>query len=471
MGAERQQGTAYQLSFLEWGKETVRPGVPGEGGTGTGVNEEQQATTASEQKRALPESLMEEVIEPRNLNRAYQRVKANKGAPGIDGMRVEDLRDWLAEHQEELRASLLEGSYQPQSVRGVEIPKSGGGMRQLGIPTVVDRLVQQGILQVLEPLLDPTFSESSYGFRPGRNAHQALRQAQEYVAEGWEIVVDLDLEKFFDRVNHDILMSRLARRVADKRLLRIVRRFLEVGMMQRGVCIERYQGTPQGGPLSPLLSNLLLDDLDQELERRGHRFCRYADDCNIYVRSQVAGERVKASVTAFLERKLQLRVNREKSGVAPAWERKFLGHRLLPGGRLGLAPESLKRAKAKIRQITRRNRGIGLEGMIQELNSFLTGWVTYFRYADCSRHLGRLDAWIRRKLRCVRLKQRKRAKPIADFLRGLGVPEWRAWPLAGSGKGWWRMAGSPQAAEAMSLAWFREQGLVTLTERYTWLKQ
>ena len=330
---------------------------------------------------------------------------------------------------------------------------------------MVDRLVQQGILQVLEPLLDPTFSESSYGFRPGCNAHQALRQAQEYVAEGREIVVDLDLEKFFDRVNHDILMSRLARRVADKRLLRIVRRFLEAGMMRNGVCVERHEGTPQGGPLSPLLSNLLLDDLDQALERRGHRFCRYADDCNIYVRSQAAGERVMASVSSFLERKLRLRVNREKSAVAPVWERKFLGHRLLPGGRLGLAPESLKRVKARIRRITRRNRGVSLEGMVHELKSFLTGWVTYFRYAECRTHLSRLDGWIRRKLRCVRLKQRKRSKAIADFLQWLGVPEWRAWLLAGSGKGWGRLTGSPPAAEAMSLAWFREQGLVALTER------
>ena len=305
----------------------------------------------------------------------------------------------------------------------------------------------------------------------GGCTHQALRQAQEYVGEGREIVVDLDLEKFFDRVNHDILMSRLARRVADKRLLRMVRRFLEAGMMQNGVCVERYEGTPQGGPLSPLLSNLLLDDLDQELERRGHRFSRYADDCNIYVRSQAAGERVMASVSNFLERKLRLRVNREKSAVAPVWERKFLGHRLLPGGRLGLAPESLKRVKARIRRTTRRNRGVSLEGMVHELNSFLTGWVTYFRYAECRTHLSRLDGWIRRKLRCVRLKQRKRSKAIADFLQGLGVPEWRAWLLAGSGKGWWCLAGSPQAAEAMSLAWFREQGLVALTERYSLLNQ
>jgi RNA-directed DNA polymerase len=344
-------------------------------------------------------------------------------------------------------------------------------MRQLGIPTVVDRLVQQAILQVLEPLLDPTFSASSYGFRPGRNAHQALRQGAEYVRDGRGIVLDIDLEKFFDRVNHDILMARLARRVADKRLLRIIRRFLEVGMMRNGVCVERHEGTPQGGPLSPLLANLLLDDLDKELERRGHCFCRYADDCNIYVRTREAGERVMESVTNFLERKMRLRVNREKSAVAHVEERKFLGHRLFGKGRVGIAPRSLERAKARVREITRRSRGVALERMIHELNEFLTGWVTYFRYAECKTHLVGLDQWIRRKLRCVRLKQRKRAKPIADFLQGQGVPEWRAWLLALSGKGWWRMAGSPQAAEAMPNAWFKQQGLVSLTERYATLRQ
>ena len=293
MGVERQQSRAYQLSLFEGEEGVVRHGVPGEGGTGTAACEEQQRPTASERERALPEALPEalmpeevveevlEVVEPGNLNRGYQRVKANKGAPGVDGMTVDDLGGWLAEHREELMASLLAGSYQPKPVRGVEIPKLGGGVRELGIPTVVDRLVQQAILQVLNPLLDPTLSERSYGFRPGRNAHQALRQAQKYVAEGREIVVDLDLERFFDRVNHDILMSRLARRVADKRLLRMVRRYLEAGMMRNGVCVERHEGTPQGGPLSPLLSNLLLDDLDKELERRGHRFCRYADPDHI----------------------------------------------------------------------------------------------------------------------------------------------------------------------------------------------
>ena len=314
----------------------------------------------------------------------------------------------------------------------MEIPKPGGGKRQLGIPTVVDRLVQQAILQVLEPILDPTFSASSFGFRPGESAHQALAQAQTYVADGREIVVDIDLEKFFDRVNHDILMARLARRIGDKRLLRIVRRFLEAGMMQAGVCIERHEGTPQGGPLSPLLANLLLDDLDKELERRGHRFCRYADDCNIYVRSQAAGERVMASVVAFLEGKLRLKVNRAKSAVAAVMERSFLGHRLLPGGRLGLAPKSLDRAKERLRRITRRNRGIALERMIAEVNSFTTGWVTYFRHAACKSALRDIDDWLRRKLRCVRLKQCKRVKAIAGLpceARGAGTPRMAAGAL------------------------------------------
>jgi len=450
---------------------SVRPGAGGKGGTRAAACEESQASTVLDQQRALTTSLMEDVCNRENLNRAYKRVKANKGSAGVDGMTVHGLKTWLAEHKEALIASLLDGSYEPQPVRGVEIPKPGGGVRQLGIPTVVDRLVQQAILQVLEPLLDPTFSESSYGFRPGRSAHQALHKGKEYVADGRGIVVDVDLEKFFDRVNHDLLMSRLARRVADKRLLRIVRRFLTAGMMSNGVCMERHEGTPQGGPLSPLLANLLLDDLDKELERRGHRFCRYADDCNIYVQSKVAGERVMQSVVTFVEKRLRLRVNRDKSAVAHVSERKFLGHRLLAGGRMGIAPKSLERAKDRIRQITRRNRGMSLREMIGELNSFLTGWVTYYRYAECRGHLQRMDEWVRRKLRCVRLKQRKRCKSIADFLQNLGVPEWRAWILARSGKGWWRMAGSPSAAEAMSLAWFQSQGLLSLTERYAALQR
>ncbi len=470
MDVEQQQGAWTQLSLFERVEGSVRPGASGEGGTGSAAYEEWQASTALNRERALTSDLMERISEHGNLNRAYKRVKANRGAPGIDGMTVEELYDWLKEHKEELIASLLDGSYEPQPVFGKEIDKPGGGKRRLGIPTVVDRLVQQAILQELEGIVDPIFSESSYGFRRGRNAHQAVKQAAGHVAEGRVMVVDIDLEKFFDRVNHDILMARLARHVSDKRLLRIVRRFLEAGMMWDGVCIGRYEGTPQGGPLSPLLANLLLDDLDKELERRGHCFCRYGDDCNIYVRTQKAGERVIASVTRFLEEGLRLRVNREKSAVAYVEERQFLGYRLLRDGRLGIAPRSLERAKRRIREITRRNRGVSLERMIRELNSYLTGWVTYFRYAACKTHLQRLDEWIRRKLRCVRLKQRKRAKPIADFLQSLSVPEWSAWRLALSGKGWWRKSGSPQAHQAMNITWFRERGLVSLSERYAALQ-
>ena len=470
MDVEQQQGTWTQMSLFERREGGVRPGASGEGGTGPGASEEWQASTALTRKRALASDLMERVSERENLNRAYKRVKGNKGAPGIDGMTVKELYGWLKEHKEGLIASLLDGSYERQPVLGKEIDKAGGGKRRLGIPSVVDRLVQQAILQVLEGIVDSTFSGSSYGFRRGRNAHQAVKQAAKYVGDGRGIVVDIDLEKFFDRVNHDMLMAGLARHVGDMRLLRIVRRFLEAGMMWNGVCIERYEGTPQGGPLSPLLANLLLDDLDKELERRGHCFCRYADDCNIYVRTQKAGVRVMASVTSFLERKLHLRVNREKSAVAFVQERQFLGYRILWDGRLAIAPRSLERVKRRIRQITRRKRGISLEQMIRELNSYLTGWVTYFRYAACKGHLQRLDEWIRRKLRCVRLKQRKRAKPIADFLQSLGVPEWSAWILALSGKGWWRKSGSPQAHQAMTIAWFRVQGLVSLSGRYAELQ-
>jgi RNA-directed DNA polymerase len=408
---------------------------------------------------------MEEVCQRDNLNQAYSRVKANKGAPGIDGMTVDDLFPWIAEHKQELLSSLLDGSYRPQPVRGVQIPKPGGGERQLGIPTVVDRLVQQAILQVLTSLLDRTFSESSYGFRPGRSAHQAVLKAKEYVAEGRAIVVDVDLEKFFDRVNHDILMARLARRVSDKRLLRIVRRFLEAGLMQEGVCLDRHEGTPQGGPLSPLLANLLLDDLDKELERRGHSFCRYADDCNVYVRSEAAGHRVMASVCRFLEAVLKLRVNRQKSAVARVEERKFLGYRLLSDGRLGIAPKSLERAKDRIREITRRNRGISLERMIRDLNSFLSGWVTYFRHAAMKSHLADLDGWIRRKLRCVRLKQCKRVKPMVDFFVRQGVSLRTAWCTALSGKGWWRKSGTHAATQAMPNSWWDKLGLVNLGRR------
>lgn len=470
MDLERQQETGYQLELFPAQAEPVHHGRSGADGISSARFEGSQWSTVSEGKRALTQRFMEAVCDRDNLLRAYKRVKSNRGSAGVDGMTVHELGPWLGKHHGALIASLLDGSYRPQPVLGVQIPKPGGGMRQLGIPAVVDRLVQQAILQVLEPILDPQFSPSSFGFRPGRGAHDALRQASGYVAEGRCIVVDLDLEKFFDRVNHDILMSRLARHVGDKRLLRLVRRFLQAGMMSNGVCMERREGTPQGGPLSPILANLLLDELDKELERRGHCFCRYADDCNIYVRTKVAGERVMESVTQFLEKKLRLKVNREKSAVAYIEERKFLGYRLRSGGRLGIAPKSIERMKARVRDITRRNRGVRFERVLSELRSYLTGWVNYFRLAQCRNHLRELDEWIRRKMRCFRLKQCKRAKAIHDFLHRLGVPSWRAWITALSGKGWWRLAGSPSVHEAMSNQWLQEQGLIDLSQHYNALQ-
>lgn len=465
MNDKRQQGEAMQLELFQRENDS-RHGGASEGGTIAEPREEPKADTVSTRRRALANGLMEKVCDEANLRQAYKKVKANKGGPGMDGMTVHELGPWLNTHRDELVASLMDVTFRPTPVKGVEIPKPGGGMRQLGIPTVIDRLVQQAILQVLSPVLEPTFSDSSFGFRPGRSAHDALRQAQEYVADDRVIVVDIDLEKFFDRVNHDMLMARVARHVGDKRLLKLIRAFVEAGLMRDGVRVRREEGTPQGSPLSPILANLLLDDLDKELEKRGHKFCRYADDCNIYVRSQEAGERVMASITKFLEKKLKLKVNRDKSAVAPVWERKFLGHRLLSDGGLGIAPQSIKRMKERVRKITRRNRGVSHAVMINELNEYLIGWVTYFRHAKCKSQLRELDGWIRRKLRCVILKQCKGTKAIADFLRKLGIREWQAWMLALSGKGWWRLSCSPQSSAAMSLSWFDEQGLVSLTARF-----
>ena len=432
----------------------------------TGASEASQTRAANQDERALTRKLMEAVVEPSNLNRAYRRVKANRGSPGVDGMTVGELGDWCRANKHELVESLLAGRYRPQPIRGAEIPKPGGGTRQLGIPTVVDRLVQQALLQVLEPILEPHFSERSYGFRPGRSAHQALRQGQAYVAEGRRVVVDIDLEKFFDRVNHDVLMARLARHVTDVRVLRVVRRFLEAGLLNNGLEQWRHEGTPQGGPLSPLLANLLLTDLDRELERRGHAFCRYADDCNIYVRSERSGERVMASVTRFLERKLKLRVNHAKSAVAPVNERKFLGYRITAEGQLDVAPASLVRFRAALKGVTSRNRGVSLESMIEQVNARATGWVRYFalaRYGGCFRDL---DRWLRRRLRCMRLKQCKRAVGIARFLLASGASHAAAWNLAASGKGWWRLANTPQASRAMPTRWFDALGLLSLQAHY-----
>jgi len=428
-------------------------------------SEAQQVLKASTIDESLTEHLMEKICDPSNLNRAYKRVKANKGSAGIDGMAVDDLFDWIAEHKESLIESLKAGTYKPSPVLGVEIPKPGKNkeVRLLGIPCVVDRLVQQAILQVLEPMFDSTFSESSYGFRPDRSAHQALLKAREYVQEGYGIVVDIDVEKFFDRVNHDKLMSRLSKRISDKKLLKIIRRFLEAGMMKQGICVERVEGLSQGGPLSPLMSNLVLDELDKELERRGHKFCRYADDCNIYVKSLRAGERVLQSVKDFLANRLKLKVNETKSACASVEERQFLGYQLLKEGKLVVAEHSLKRIQDKVRRITRRNRGSSLETVIFELNQALRGWGNYFRLTEWPSQFKGLDGWIHRKVRCYRLKQRKKTWPIAKFLISLGVPARSAWPLAKSGKGWWRLSWSVPVHQAMSNDWFKEIGLINLS--------
>ncbi len=417
------------------------------------------------QSESLTENLMERICEVRNLNQAYQQVRANKGASGVDGMNVNELGNYIREHKEQLIESLLEGSYKPQKALAVEIPKASGGFRQIAIPVAIDRLVQQAIAQVLEPILDPTFSESSYGFRPNRNAHQALRQAQIYVQEGRDVVVDLDVEKFFDRVNRDVLMSRLAKRVKDKRVLRIVRKFLEAGMMKHGVCIERQTGMIQGSNLAPLLSNLLLDELDKELEKRGHKFCRYVDDCNVYVRSQKAGERVMASIKQFLGRRLRLQLNEAKSKVAKAEECKFLGYGILNDGRLTIAKESISRLREKIRQLTKRNRGKKLEEIVCQVNQQLQGWIGYFRYTEYESQLRALDGWIRRRLRCYRLKQKKRSHTIAKWLIKLGVPEYSAWGTAGSSKGWWRLSQTRAMHKALGLKWFENLGLISLVNQ------
>jgi RNA-directed DNA polymerase len=427
-------------------------------------NERQTATATEENIGLQPLSLMEEVLRKENLIRALKRVRANKGAPGVDGMTVDNLGDHLREHWASIRQQLLSNSYVPQPVRVVEIPKPNGGVRMLGIPTVLDRLIQQGILQVVGPIFDAGFSESSYGFRPGRSAHQAVAQARKHMADGHRWVVDFDLEKFFDRVNHDTLMSRVARKIEDKRVLKLIRRFLEAGLMTDGVVSPRVAGTPQGGPLSPLLSNVLLDDLDKELERRGHRFCRYADDCNVYVRSEKAGQRVMASVTSFLERKLKLKVNRSKSAVGRPWKRKFLGYTVTSHKqpRLKPAPESVKRAKTKIRQITRRGKGRNIQRTIEEINLFIRGWFGYYRMSVVKQSFGDLDQWIRHRLRKILWLQWKTPRTRAKMLQRFGTWPEKAKRATSNGRGPWWNAGAPHMHAAITNERLLEWGLQSL---------
>ena len=416
---------------------------------------------------AISEQLMEEVIERENLREALRRVKANKGSPGVDGMRVDELAGYLKEHWPSIREHLLSGTYKPQPVKRVEIVKPGGGMRKLGIPTVLDRFIQQAAMQVLQRRWDPKFSRHSYGFRPKRSAHQAVAQAQQYIAEGYRWVVDIDLEKFFDRVNHDKLMGEVAKRITDKRVLKLIRAYLNAGVMENGLVSAMEEGTPQGGPLSPLLSNIVLDELDRELEKRGHRFVRYADDCNLYVRSQRAGLRVMESLVNFIMVRLKLQVNSEKSAVGRPWERKFLGFSFTwnRGPRRRIAQAALKRFKERVRGLTRRTRGVSLEEMVKQVTVYLRGWQEYFGFCQTPSVLQSLDEWVRHRLRATAWKQWKRGRTRFGELRRRGVGKDLAAQTAGSAHGPWRLANSPALNMALPNAYLSSLGLPTLAAR------
>lgn len=463
----QQQAITYQTDlFNQVEGDVIRPFEQSETVCGAQSTKALQVKEAGEQERSLTHDLMRAILCHSNIHQAYRQIKRNKGVAGIDQMPVENFAVWYAEHGESLLDRLYNGTYQPQGVKQVEIPKPNGGKRKLGIPTVTDRIIQQAIAQVLSPIYERRFSDHSYGFRPNRSAHQALRKGSEYVAEGREIVVDIDLKTFFDVVNHDRLMYQLSTTIGDKRLLGLIRKYLQSGIMIDGIVSQRIEGTPQGSPLSPLLSNIVLDELDKELERRGHKFVRYADDCNIYVRSQVAGERVMESVSNFIENKLKLLVNRDKSQVCKVNQTTFLGYIIHNDGNLSIARKSIDRFKAKVRSMTKRNRGVKFEQVIAELTPFMRGWLNYFHHARCKSLLKTLDSWIRRKLRCYRLKQCKRVITLQQFLKSRGVETWQSWILALSGKGHWCKSGCPQTHQALSNKWFDEVGLYNLTLNY-----
>jgi len=436
------------------------------------AREARREETESPSARHDPESpastnrLMEEICERENLKQALQQVKANKGSAGVDGMTVGGITDYLKQHWPAIREQLLSGTYEPKPVRRVEIPKPDGGVRKLGIPTVLDRLIQQAVMQVLQRQWDSTFSDHSYGFRPGRSAHQAVAQAQEYIAAGYGWVIDLDLEKFFDRVNHDKLMGQIAKRVEDKRLLKLIRAFLNAGVMENGLVSPSVEGTPQGGPLSPLLSNLVLDELDRELERRGHRYVRYADDSNIYVRSERAGQRVMESITRFITQKLNLKVNETKSAVARPQERKFLGFSFTDGPDIKrtIAPKALERFKHRIREVTLRAKGVSLETTIAELASYLRGWRSYFGFCETPYVLIQLTRWVRLRLRAAMWRQWKTPRRRRAALLELGVRPRLANNTAGSGLGPWYLARAKALSVGLSNAYFQSLGLTTLID-------
>jgi len=438
-------------------------------GEARGVAEEETESSrarSGSESPARTDRLMEEVCERENLKEALRQVKANQGSAGVDGMTVGGITDYLKQHWPTIRERLLNGTYEPQPVRRVEIPKPDGGIRKLGIPTVLDRFIQQAVMQVLQRRWDQTFSQYSYGFRPGRSAHQAVAQAQQYIAEGYRWVVDLDLEKFFDRVNHDKLMGQIAKRVEDKRLLRLIRAFLNAGVMENGLVSPSVEGTPQGGPLSPLLSNLVLDEFDRELERRGLRFARYADDCNIYVRSERAGQRVMKSLTQFITKQLKLKVNEAKSAVARPQERKFLGFsfRVGPEVKRVIAPKALDRFKHRIREITRRAKGVSMETTIEELAPYMRGWRNYFGFCETPEVLVSLTRWIRLRVRAALWRQWQTPRRRRAALIALGVRPRLASNTAASGRGPWYLARSKALSVGLSNAYFKSRGLPTLID-------
>lgn len=413
--------------------------------------------------------LLEDVLERNNMLEAMYRVIRNKGSYGIDGMKTDELREHVKKTWATVKTKLLEGKYNPSPVRRVEIPKPDGGVRLLGIPTVQDRMIQQAIAQVLSKLYEPIFSESSFGFRPNRGAKNAIKQSETYINQGYKWVVDMDLEKFFDKVNHNILMGKLEKKIKDKRLLKLIRKYLESGVLINGIKVSSEEGTPQGGPLSPLLANIMLDDVDKELEKRGHKFCRYADDCNIYVRSKRAGLRVMDSITRIIENELKLKVNKDKSAVDIVSKRKFLGFSFyfVKGvAKIRIHEKSIKRFKEKVKSITNRNRGISMDLRLLKLNDSIKGWINYFGIANAKRKLLELDKWIRRRLRACIWKQWKKIRTRYRNLVKLGIDNWKAWEYANTRKGHWKISGSPILSKSLHNKYLESIGFVSLTQTY-----
>jgi len=462
-----QQRGGEQLDLFPKPTVTLRPESKGDSSTIKMESRESIYFSLLARNRAFTETVLEKVMSPSNLSKAYKSVRRNGGASGVDEMDIHQLEKWLNQNGKVLMSEVLLEQYEPDKVLGIEIPKPNGGVRLLGIPTVLDRLLQQAIHQELTLVYEPLFSENSYGFRPGRSALQAIEQASKYISQGYGWVVDIDLKSFFDLINQDRLMQRLSKGIGDKRLLRLIQKYLRAGMMLGGLEQQRLSGTPQGGPLSPLLSNIVLDELDKELEKRGHLFVRYADDCNIYVKSKAAGERVLQSISHFIASQLKLKVNEQKSGVRRCEQVKFLGYTILPNGGIRIADKSIQRFKEKIKKTTQRNRGVSFIQVISELNAIHQGWVNYFRLANCWLPWRALDGWIRRHLRSYRLKQCGRRYTIFKFLRKLGAKKSEAWNAIFYAGGWWNLSTKIVCQRTMNKSWFDQKGLFSLTGLYT----